>query len=1200
MERDVLKFAFICLLFLTFLSGCGSSDESTDSSDTMPPTLSNPVPAQSSVLPAGTAATLLSVTTSEAAMCRYSTTANTAYSAMSNNFAITGSTAHSTTVTGLTNGNAYSFYVRCQDNSGNANANDYPITFSVAAGGGGTNNPPVLGAIADIIVTEGETITFSPTATDIDADNLTFSYSGWMTSSAYTTQVGDAGTHTVTITVDDGNGGTDSQAVSVTVLAAPLDTTPPVRASGTPTGILPTGTTSATLSLVTDENATCRYATTVNTAYSSMANSFITTGSISHSTSITGLTDGNSFTYYVKCQDTSGNANTNDYLITFSIAAPSNGNAFYVAPPPAGSDANPGSLNLPFLTIAKGLSVAQTGDTVYLRAGAYTEQVNFPTAGNATGRITLKAYNGEVATITQTGRVMNIGQPYITVEDLVLDGNWGTQDILKVYDAGNYLVLRGVEVKNTLWDAVDISAPSDVLVENCKIHDAIYINNGVRVDAHGIVTAGVQNLTIRNTEIYYVSGDAIQLQYGGWDNVLVEDSDLWNGPLPTARGGANAGDNVGEDAIDTKYNIADGRGRLTVTNTVAHGWGRGGNPLYATSAGFNIKHNVEVTFDGVTTYDNNYSFRLRGPGSRGEAWVTLKNGVIYNSNVGVRYEDGINNLHIYNTTFGGNNTTIFQSAGGYGTGLEVKNNLFQAINLPVEATMVDGNMAVDSSHFIAVDDYHLVSTSQAINAGIDLSAVGVSVDRDGITRPQELLYDIGAYEYMGVASPDASISLDPTTLHQTMKGWEVGAWIDQFDTQYNIDHVNLWSAAAADIAVNTFGVNRVRLETHSGQEDTTPYFAQYISGKIPRSGWRSQAYNIINDNNDPFVINPLGFQFDKVDYAIDLVINPLKTRLEANGENLYVNLTYVAFGASGTGFNHYSNPEEYAEFILAVFQHIESKYGWVPDGVEVILEPDVASGWSGTQVGNALVAAAKRLEANGYTPDFIAPATTSMANASSYFDQLISVHEVTKYIKEIAYHRYSGVSSSNLQNIVNRANQYGLDTSMLEWWNGNNTFHTLHEDLKNGYNSSWQGGVIAKVTNPENRLTLAVVDSSNPSNPQISVNHGAKYIRQYYKFIRSGARRIGAATDNSDFDPLAFINTDGGYVVVVKAATSGDFSIQGLAAGTYGIKYTTGSSNNPPTEYDIDLPNQTIAAGQALTTFIPAAGIITIYASPTQ
>ena len=68
-----------------------------------------------------------------------------------------------------------------------------------------------------IVVNEGATITLNPTASDADGDKLTFSYSGWMTSSSYTTDYSDAGTHTVTVTVSDGTL-TDSQVVNITVI----------------------------------------------------------------------------------------------------------------------------------------------------------------------------------------------------------------------------------------------------------------------------------------------------------------------------------------------------------------------------------------------------------------------------------------------------------------------------------------------------------------------------------------------------------------------------------------------------------------------------------------------------------------------------------------------------------------------------------------------------------------------------------------------------------------------------------------------------------------------------------------------------------------------------------------------------------------------------------------------------------------------
>jgi hypothetical protein len=57
---------------------------------------------------------------------------------MTNTFTTTGGTSHSRLITGLTNGQTYNYYVRCNDTAGNFNTNDYAISFSVAAGSGNT------------------------------------------------------------------------------------------------------------------------------------------------------------------------------------------------------------------------------------------------------------------------------------------------------------------------------------------------------------------------------------------------------------------------------------------------------------------------------------------------------------------------------------------------------------------------------------------------------------------------------------------------------------------------------------------------------------------------------------------------------------------------------------------------------------------------------------------------------------------------------------------------------------------------------------------------------------------------------------------------------------------------------------------------------------------------------------------------------
>ena len=101
----------------------------------------------------------------------------------------------------------------------------------------------------------------------------------------------------------------------------PSDTTPAVLSNGSPTNSLPAGTNQTTMGLTTNENATCRWSTSSNISYASMTNTFTNTGGTTHSTLISSLADGGSYSRYVRCIDSNGVVNTNDYTIRWNVAA---------------------------------------------------------------------------------------------------------------------------------------------------------------------------------------------------------------------------------------------------------------------------------------------------------------------------------------------------------------------------------------------------------------------------------------------------------------------------------------------------------------------------------------------------------------------------------------------------------------------------------------------------------------------------------------------------------------------------------------------------------------------------------------------------------------------------------------------------------------------------------------------------------------
>ena len=179
-------------------------------------------------LPFGTTATDIGLTTKEDASCRYSLVAIDPYDVMTS-FAVTGTTSHSTNVTGLFTG-ANTYYAKCQD------------------------------AADPTKITNACSIAFSVGTT---CANSAMCPSGFMCI-----------------------GGICQ---------------PPVCENASPTGALAPGTPSTTISMTTPADATCRYSTNGGDTFGAMT-PFTTTGSVSHSSFVSGLVTGGN-THYVRCQD---------------------------------------------------------------------------------------------------------------------------------------------------------------------------------------------------------------------------------------------------------------------------------------------------------------------------------------------------------------------------------------------------------------------------------------------------------------------------------------------------------------------------------------------------------------------------------------------------------------------------------------------------------------------------------------------------------------------------------------------------------------------------------------------------------------------------------------------------------------------------------------------------------------------------------
>lgn len=394
-------------------------------------------------------------------------------------------------------------------------------------------------------------------------------------------------------------------------------------------------------------------------------------------------------------------------------------------------------------------------------------------------------------------------------------------------------------------------------------------------------------------------------------------------------------------------------------------------------------------------------------------------------------------------------------------------------------------------------------------------------------------------------SQEGIITVNARVTYQTMIGWEASEQAGNIDFP---EAFALYKDNLFDQAVE-LGINRVRLHVLSPETNHTSFDYVY---------------------------------FDK--FLTEVVV-PLRQRLQARGEQLWVNVIVI-----GNGLR--DNPNLYAESVLATYRRMQNSVGFVPDSWEVALEPDTEH-WPCVNVGSAMVAAGDLLKANGYQSKiFVAPSSSNIRHAAGCFTEITRAFpNANQYMSEVSYHTYGGVGRGERESIWALAQPGGLRTSMLEKIGA--THDSLQLDLKLANVSAWEQYTLAYGNEDKGGQYFFAKGNA------VELGSIGKLLRQYFKHVRKNAVRIDAQSSNPAFDPVAFRNANGNEVVVVNAKSGGSFTIKGLDPGTYGSFYTTGTcitdKSCTVTAYDVQLPNQTISGGQALTASIPDKGVITIH-----
>lgn len=431
-----------------------------------------------------------------------------------------------------------------------------------------------------------------------------------------------------------------------------------------------------------------------------------------------------------------------------------------------------------------------------------------------------------------------------------------------------------------------------------------------------------------------------------------------------------------------------------------------------------------------------------------------------------------------------------------------------------------------------------------------------------------------------------AVIVDQGVSYQTLNGWEATAEAAQ---EYNVpndpDVYEYPSTTFANYkdgilnAMDDAGINALRLE-------------------ILFSDWNATGYTVVTPAPyaavQPTTSSTGQRHFDRLTHTMDAFVTEYRDRLAARGESLHLTICIVDFNTAG--YSAENSPTEYSFFVVKTIEAFYNAYGFLPDVLEAILEPDNApntTNWTAAKLADNIVQANTDLVAAGYTGiRWRAPSVMSVANAATWYADMKTANaSVTALLDELPYHRYGG-TNTDVATFQSAAAADGNTTAMLEYISAD--ANTLYDDLTIGLNSSWQ----------QYTITFPYSGSSgsggqyiyvNETTWAVSLNARTKFLRQYFRYIRRGAVMKGVTNKSSAALGVPFANANGTYIVPIKCSVASNFDVIGLPAGTYCIRYTTGTVSSAPSAYDTALTTQTISTGGAVRVAMPAAGIVTVF-----
>ena len=412
-----------------------------------------------------------------------------------------------------------------------------------------------------------------------------------------------------------------------------------------------------------------------------------------------------------------------------------------------------GTIGNPYRTIQKGISVAQPGDTVYVRGGKYNllQSVSFVRSGTPGNPVTLSGYEDEEAILDGSLFDINHRQGIIDNQHY------------------SYINIFKIKVQNSAEAGISVrDGPlGNIRIENCSTYNTS-ISGICSYGGDVIPYTELNNITIRNNSVgkscWGEGQEAITLRY-------TRDFEVDHNYIYYM-------ENIG---IDAKNGSSYGTIHHNVVNQSGADNPWVSSAIYIDSGCWSLNrvcHNVDIYDNVIHGHCNGIKIGCES-GGRVEN-CSIYNNIVYEARVGFRDDnngltDGTryikNNVKVINNNFINCNWSVFITEPGQNIkNLTLRNNIMSSINNIFQWNTPPSPEEVNNDHNLykkdpgvsfrgtdyiignpgfvneAAHDYRLTEYSIARNNGSSENAP--NFDFLGVSRPQGIGFDIGAYEYI--------------------------------------------------------------------------------------------------------------------------------------------------------------------------------------------------------------------------------------------------------------------------------------------------------------------------------------------------------------------------------------------------------------------------------------------------------------------